>query len=175
MKNLIVFCIAVVSACLCVGAQALPAMDVQADVLMAQSADLRQALNLNANQQILWRQVEAKMRLILEQRRHRRDSLQSNIKDGVGNPKTELRDVAKLYDNEADLSYREDKQLRELFLSVNDALDDRQRQLVLTALNDQLERVPDSGCASKDADQPRNRGMGHQRGAGGTPPQQQQQ
>jgi len=173
MKNLAVFCIAIVSACLCVRAHALPAMDVQADVLMAQSADLKQGLNLNANQQTLWRQVEAKMRGILDERRRRRDRLQSDLKQDVGNAKTELRDVAKRYDNEADLSYREDKQLRELFLTVNDALDDGQRQIVLAALNDQLQRVPDRGCegATKDGEPPRNRGMGRQRGAG-SPPQQ---
>ncbi len=173
MKNLIVFCMAAASACFCACAQALPAMDVQVDVLLAQSADLKQALNLNANQQTLWRQTEAKMRAILDERRRRRDHLQSDIKQGVGNPKEELRDLAKLYDNETDLSYREDKQLRELFLTVNDALDDTQRQTVLTTLNDQLQRVPDRGCEStKDADQPRTRGMGHQRGGGSGQPQQ---
>ncbi len=173
MNNPITFCIAVFSICFCAGVQALPAMDVEADVLMAQSADLKQALNLNANQQILWRQVEAKMRLILEERRHRRERLQGEFKQDVGNGKTELRDLAKLYDNETDLSYREDKQLRELFLTVNDALDDTQRQLVLTALNDQLQRVPERGCekSSKDAEQPHSKGMGRQRGAGGAPQQ----
>jgi hypothetical protein len=162
--------------CFSQGAAALPAMDVSVEVLMAQGGDLKQTLNLNPNQQILWRQTEAKMRAILDERRHRRERLQADLKQGADNPRAELRDLAKLYDAETDLSYREDKQLRELFLTVNDALDDNQRQAVLAALNDQLQRVPDRGCDSKTGDQSQHaRGMGHQRGAGsgsGGPPQQ---
>ena len=171
MNNLIKFCLAAVSVCFCLHAWALPAMDVQADVLMAQSDDLKQALKLNVNQQILWRQTESKMRAILDERRHRRDRLQGDLKQGTTNPGAELRDLSKLYDNETDLSYREDKQLRELFLTVNDALDDTQRQTVLAALSDQLQRMPDR-CegGAKDGDQQRTRGTGRH-GAGG-PPQQ---
>lgn len=152
----------------CNAASAIPVMDVQVEVLMAQGDDLKQALHLNANQQILWRQTAAKMHDILEDRRRRRDKMQNDLKHGLDDPHAELRDLAKVYDAEADLAYREDKQLRELFLTVNDALDDTQRQAVLMALNDQLQRLPDRGCDSeKSPDQSRGRGMGRRGGGGG--------
>lgn len=180
MNNPIKLCLALLSACICLHAQALPAMDVEAGVLMAQSDDLKQALKLTPNQLTLWRQTESKMRSILDERRRRRDRLQDDLKRGVSNPQAELRDLAKLYDAEADASYREDKQLRELFLAVNDALDDTQRQAILSALNDQLQRVPDrGGDGPKSSGQQQTRGMGRHGGAGGggppgggTPPQQ---
>jgi hypothetical protein len=125
-------------------------------------------LHLTPNQQTLWRQTDAKMRGILDERRHRRERLQDALKQGLAKPNSELRDLAKLYDDEADASLREDRQLRELFLTVNDALDDGQRQTILTALSDQLQRVPDRGCESaRDTEQPHSRGMGRQRGGGG--------
>lgn len=173
MKNLTKPCLAALFACYCAStpAWALPAMDVGADVLLAQSDDLRQALKLNANQQVLWRQVESKMRAITDERRHRRERLQDSLKQGVANPAAELRDLARLYEAEADASYREDKQLRELFLTVNDALDDTQRQTVLAALNDQLQRLPDQGGGPRDGSgQQRPRGMGRH-GGGGAPQQ----
>lgn len=176
MKYPIKSCLAALLSCLCVHAWALPAMDVQAEVLLSQSADMKQALHLTPNQQTLWRQAEAKMRSIIDERRHRRERLQDALKQGLGKPNAELRDLSKLYDDEADASLREDRQLRELFLTVNDALDDGQRQAVLLALNDQLQRVPDKGCESaRDSEQPHTRGMGRQRGGGGNqqpPPQQ---
>lgn len=185
MKNFRNLCAAFGTAtllCWCANASALPVMDVQVEVLMAQADDLAHTLNLNTNQQTLWRQTQSKMRAILEERRRRRERLQSDLKTGLDNPHAELRDLAKIYDAETDLSYREDKQLRELFLTVNDALDDTQRAAVLHAFNDQLERVPDRGGEPKSSDQTHSRGMGHQRGgaggpggaggAGGGPPQQ---
>lgn len=168
MKYPIKLCLAVALSCLCAGSWALPAMDVQVDLLLSQSADLKQNLHLTPNQLSLWRKNEAKMRDILDERRHRRERLQDALKQGLGKPNTELRDMAKLYDDEADASLREDRQLRELFLSVNDALDDGQRQSILLALNDQLQRVPDRGCESaRDNEPPHARGMGGRRGGGG--------
>ncbi|HEX7641704.1 MAG TPA: hypothetical protein VF472_05760 [Burkholderiaceae bacterium] len=145
MKRPVKFCLAALS-CLGLHARALPVMQVQAEVLLAQSADLRQTLHLNPNQQTLWRKVEANMRNVLDERRHRRERLQDALKQGLTKPDTELRDLAKLYDEEDKASLREDRQLRELFLTVNDALDDGQRQAVLAALNDQLQRMPERGC-----------------------------
>ena len=164
-------CLAATLSCLCTCSWPLPAMDVQADVLLAQSADLKQVLHLNPNQQTLWRQVESKMRGILDERRHRRERLQEAIKQGLAKPDTELRDLAKLYDDEADASLSEDKQLRELFLTVNDALDDGQRQAVLAALNDQLQRVPDKGCEPSHEGEQHGRGMGASAAMNLVPPQ----
>jgi hypothetical protein len=156
-------------------ASAIPVMDVQLDDLMAQASDLRQSLNLTPNQQILWRQTESKMRTIAETRRRRREQLQADMKKGVSDPKTELRDLAKNLALEDDQSYQENKQLRELFLIVNDALDDKQRQAVLLLLSDHLQRVPDQGNDTKSCDQPKSRGTGRQRGGAGGVPQQQSQ
>lgn len=141
-------------------------MGVQLDELMMQSSDVKNSLDLTGNQQILWRQTEAKMREIANARRSRRDQLQSDLKKGVNNPNAELRDLAKLVDAEADQSNRENKQLRELFLTVNDALDDNQRRKILLLLSDQLERLPDEGGDTKSCDQPRTRAGGRQRGGG---------
>lgn len=160
-------------------ALALPAMDEPIEVLMAQGGELKQMLNLNPNQQILWRQSEARIRSILDDRRRRRERMQTDLLRGLNNPNTELRDLAKAYDAEAEQSHLEDRQMRELFLTLNDALNDTQRQAVLHTLNDQLLRVADLGGEPGKSDQPQHsRGMSHQRpggggaGGGGGPPQQ---
>jgi hypothetical protein len=153
-------------------ALAIPAMDAQLDDLMMQAIDVKQSLNLTPNQQTLWRQVEGKMHAIAEARRRRRDQLQSDMRKGVADSTTELRDLAKQFEVEEDLSYQENKQLRELFLTVNDALDDVQRKRILVLLSDQLQRVVDQETVAKCA-QPKARGMGRQKssGAAGNPPQ----
>ncbi len=170
MKKIRLICAAAGTAlalCLAGNACALPAMEVQIDVLMAQAGDLKQLLNLNNNQQILWRQTESRMRAILDDRRRRRERMQSDLKRSLDDAHAELRDMAKIYDTEAELSHQEDRQMREMFLTINDALDDTQRGVVLHALNDQLLRVADRGCEPGKAEEPRNRGMGRQRPGGG--------
>jgi len=94
--------------------------------------------------------------------------MQSNLKRGLDDAHAELRDMAKLYDTEAELSHQEDRQMREMFLTINDALDDTQRGIVLHTLNDQLLRVADRGCEPSKAEEPRSRGMGRQRPGGGS-------
>jgi hypothetical protein len=158
---------------LCSDAYAIPAMDVQIEDLMAQTGDVKKSLNLNPNQQVLWQQVESKMRTILGARHRRREQLQSDLKRGLGDPRTELRDLAKKVQAEADLSYPESKQLREFWLTINDALDDAQRQKILLLLADQLQRVADQGheCKSNDQPPPPNRGKQRPGGMGGAMPQ----
>ena len=56
----------------------------------------------------------------------------------------ELRDLAGGLDNEGTLSLAEDKQVREWWLSVNDALDERQRQMVAQFIAGQMARVMDA-------------------------------
>jgi len=151
---------------------AIPVMDVELDDLMAQASDVKKSLSLTPNQQSFWGQVESKMRAIAEGRRRRRGQLQADMKKGLNDPKAELRDLAKILDAEADLSHQENKQLRELFLTVNDALDDSQRQKILLLLSDHLQRVDDTGNDTK-CEQPKARSMGRQRqGAGAGTPQQ---
>jgi hypothetical protein len=138
-------------------------MDVHLEDLMTQSSDVKQSLNLNANQQRLWQQVESTMRAIMSERQRRREQLQADLKKGLDNPHAELRDLAKQLGDEEDFSYQENKRLRELWLTVNDALDDTQRRTILLLLTDRLQRMPDEAHECKPADQPRARGPGKQR------------
>jgi hypothetical protein len=87
----------------------------------------------------------------------------------MDDPTTELRDMAAWVDREADLSMQEDRQLRELWLTVNDALDDHQRQTVLAFLADELARVAEDRVhkAEKSDGQTRGRGMGRSKQGGG--------
>jgi hypothetical protein len=70
-------------------------------------------------------------------------------------------------------SAAEDKQLRELWLGLNDALTDKQRAQVATLLNEQLLRVVPEGRPSgeRGSGEGGNRGMGgrggHRGGMGG--------
>jgi hypothetical protein len=66
---------------------------------------------------------------------------------------------------EAATSAAEDKQLREWWLGVNDALDENQRQQAVTLLSEQLMRVPDSN-AQHQAGRGREEGAGRGRGMG---------
>jgi len=146
--------------------QAIPVMAAELDDFMAQAADVKNSLNLSPNQQRLWSQVEAKMRAIAEARRRRRGQLQTDMKKGLSDPRAELRDLAKTLDAEYDQSHQENKQLREFFLTVSDALDDNQRQKILVLLSDQLQRVEDTGSESKCPATP-VRSTGRQRPGGG--------
>jgi flagellar biosynthesis chaperone FliJ len=154
-------------------AHAIPVMNAELDDFMAQAAEVKNSLSLSPNQQHLWSQVEAKMRAIAEARRRRRAQLQTDMKKGLSDPRAELRDLAKTLDVEYEQSHQENKQLRELFLTVNDALDDNQRQKILVLLADQLQRVDDAGSESK-CELPKAPSTGRPRGGAGpgTPPQQ---
>jgi hypothetical protein len=80
--------------------------------------------------------------------------------------------MAAWVNGEADLSMLEDRQLRELWLTMNDALDDHQRQAILSFLADELVRVADQGRvqkAQKSDGQTHGRGMGRSRQGGAMP------
>jgi hypothetical protein len=128
-------------------AAASPLMDLRAGDLLAMAPELRKALALNANQQLLWQQSEARTRAILRERQGRRERLQAQATALAQDPGAELRTLDTAADAEAQASAAEDKALREQWLLLNDALDDRQRTQVLRFLADQLERVRDGGPA----------------------------
>src|ERR1035437_6140673 len=128
---------------------ALPAMDIHVEDWVRQASDVRKTLNLNQNQQILWQQVESRVRAILQTRQSRRAHLQADLQLKLDDSKTELRELAKRLDAEDDLSNQENKQLRDLWLTMNDALDDNQRQIILALLADQLQRSADQKPESK--------------------------
>jgi hypothetical protein len=171
-----------VRACLFAGALgaagstlAVPLMDMRAEDLLPMTAEFRKSLNLNANQQTLWQQVESRSRTVLRERQHRREALQEKARALLARPDVELRELNALVEAESAAASQEDKALRELWLGLNDALDDAQRRQVATLLNEQLMRVAPEGRtggergAEKGGEHSgRGRGMGgHGRGGPG--------
>lgn len=124
---------------------AVPLMDMRAEDLLPMASAFKTSLNLNANQQTLWLQTEGRSRAVLRERLHRREALQDKAKSLLARPDVELRDLNLLVEAESAATAQEDKQLRELWLSLNDALDDGQRRQVATLVNEQLQRVVPEG------------------------------
>ena len=118
-------------------AAAAPLMDLRAEDVLPMAAQLRTSLALNPNQQLLWQQSEVRTRALLRER------LQKQAVQLAASPNAELRELGSAAEAEAAASALEDQQLRATWLTVNDALDDRQRGMVLRFLGDQLERVRD--------------------------------
>jgi len=146
-----------------VPAFAVPLMDMRAEDLLFMSADVKKSLNLTPNQQTLWNQMEGRSRSMLRERQHRRETLQEQAKALVAKPDVELRDLNKAVEAEAATTALEDKQLREAWLEVNDALDDKQRAQVATFVGEQLMRVVPDGHPGGD----RGGEHGSGRGSGG--------
>lgn len=155
---------------------AVPVMDLRAEDLLPMSSEFRKSLDLNANQQTLWGQVENRSRAILRERQRRREALQEQARTLLGKPDVELRELNKAIEAEAAASAAEDRQLRELWLEINDALDDKQRARVATLLNEQLMRVvPEAGPGGPSGGErggerggrPRGHGRGGMGGPGG--------
>lgn len=150
---------------------ALPVTEIAAEDLLHQSSELKKSLNLTPNQLALWQQVEAKIRPLLRTRQIRREKIQAEIKLALDETKTELRDWAKRLDAEEELSLQESRQLRELCLTLNDALDDNQRQLVLSLLAEQVQRPAFSAAkpessAGKPKEGKQEHGMSHRKSGG---------
>jgi hypothetical protein len=124
---------------------AVPLMDMRAEDLLPMSSEFKKSLNLSENQQTLWQQVESRSRAVLRERQHRRVALQEKAQALLARPDVELRELSALVEAESGAAAQEDKQLRELWLGLNDALDDAQRRQVATLLNEQLLRVAPEG------------------------------
>jgi hypothetical protein len=122
-----------------------PLMDMRAEDLLPMVSGFKQSLNLNANQQTLWQQVESRSRAVLRERQRRREALQDKAKSLLARPDVELRGLNAMVEAESALSGQEDRQLRALWLDVNDALDDAQRRQIATFLGEQLMRVVPEG------------------------------
>jgi len=153
---------------------AVPLMDMRVQDLMFMASDFKKSMNLTTNQQNLWNQVEGRTRSMLRDRQHRREVLQEQAKTLMAKPDVELRDLNKLVEAESAATSAEDRQLRELWLGVNDALDDKQRAQVAVFLGEQLMRVvPDGrpggeGGGRGDGERPGGRGgRGGPGGSGG--------
>ena len=124
---------------------AVPLMDMRVEDLLPMTSEFKKSLNLNANQQTLWQQVDSRSRAVLRERQHRREALQDKAKTLLARPDVEMRELNALVEAESAASVQEDRQLRELWLNLNDALDDAQRRQVATLLNEQLQRVVPEG------------------------------
>ena len=153
-----------------------PLMDLRAEDLLPMAPQLRSWLGLNANQQGLWQQSEARSRSVLRERQARREGLQKQASALGARDKAELRDLGAAAETEAAASALEDAQLRGLWLTMNDALDDGQRRTVLRFLDDQLERARDgaqpareSGAGREAGHSAPGSGRGHKGGAGVPP------
>lgn len=147
-------------------ASAMPIAEMRLQDLLPMAPDFKTELKLNANQQILWQQVESKTRQLLRERQSRRERLQAGVQQALASPNLELRDLLAGMDNESTVSLAEEKQVRAWWLSVNDALDERQRQAVAVFIAGQLARVMDGG-APHGASRPREGGEPGGRKGGG--------
>ena len=148
---------------------ATPVMEMRAEDLVPMAIQFRQELKLTPNQQTLWQQVETRSKAILRERVGRREKLQAALVSGAAQPKVELRDLNTALETEQTLEANEDKQLRELWLQVNDALDDNQRQQVAAMVGEQLMRVTptETHAAPKTEDRGQRKGGGKRGGMGG--------
>ncbi len=150
-------------------ALATPVMDMRAEDLVPMAIQFRQELKLTPNQQTLWQQVETKSKTILRERVGRREKLQAALLSGAAQPKVELRELNTALEAEQTLEANEDKQLRELWLQVNDALDDSQRQQVAVMVGEQLMRATptESHAAPRSEERGQRKGGGKRGGMGG--------
>lgn len=141
---------------------ATPVAEMRAEDYLPMAAELKKSLNLNANQQTLWAQTESRTRKLLAERKARRERLQAAALAGAQAANAELRDLGKAMDEETNTSAAEEKQLREWWLTVNDALTEGQRQTVAQLVAEQLQRVQEIGGGRPE----RPEGGGEHRGGG---------
>jgi hypothetical protein len=132
-------------------ASAVPVAEMRLEDLLPMAPDFKTELKLNANQSTLWQQVEGKSRQLLRERKARRERLQAGVTQGLQAPRLELRDLLAGLDNESTQSLAEEKQLREWWLSVNDALDENQRQMVAQFIAGQMARVMDAAASRSES------------------------
>ena len=145
---------------------AVPVMDMRAEDLVPMASEFRKSLNLNANQQTLWAKVESQSRALLRERKARRDRLQEATRQALQAQSVELRELQAGLEAEQAATAAEDRQLREWWLGINDALDDGQRQAAAKFLVDQLIRMED-GPGGGHPERPAGGEGGHRGGHGG--------
>ncbi len=147
-------------------ALALPVLDLNLDDLMPMASELKKTLNLNANQQTLWQQTENKTRQLMRERHARRERLQTATQAGLAGARVELRDLVGAVDAETAAAAAEEKQAREWWLIVNDALDEAQRGKVAALVAEQLLRAADHGARPGAAPRGKEEGGEHRQGGG---------
>lgn len=145
-------------------AQATPLVDLLANDIQPMTEQLRKDLKLTPNQQILWHQTEQRTRAILAERQQRRARLQADTDKLLHTPGAEFRDLARGYDDDGAAAQQEARQLREVWFSMADALDDGQRKMVQDYILDRMQRVNDGPSGSSGG---RGRGSPPSGGMGG--------
>lgn len=149
-------------------ASALPMMEMRAQDLLMMVPALKESLKLNANQQTLWQQTESRTRALLRERQSRTERMQAATLQALEGKDVELRELTAALDTESATELAEEKQLREWWLTMNDALDETQRRAVAVFLAEQLQRKPEGPGGGGGA--PRGEGGGgHRGGPGGGP------
>ena len=123
----------------------------------------------------LGQQVEGKTQALLRARTQRHAALQDAALQAAQAPKAELRDLAPAIDGEEQAMLAENRQIREWWLSVNDALDDTQRAAVLQLLAEQLQKAAfdglhEGGRGERPAGGPHGGSGGGRRGMSGGMP-----
>ena len=127
--------------------------------------EFKSTSKLSANQQTLWLQMEAKTKAILRIREDRRHEIQSSIKKRLQEKSPELRDLVPSMNRDDEVSAQENQELRESWMTVYDALNDRQRDMLTVLISDQLARVADKPREIK-ANSEKPEGTGHRSGKG---------
>ncbi|MEW7849410.1 hypothetical protein AB2N08_11980 [Massilia aurea] len=151
---------------------AVPLTDLRAEDLLPMAGAVKKTLDLSDNQQILWNKAEAASRALLRDRARRRTALQEWAKTSLASPDVDLRKLDQATETEIATANAEDRQLRALWLDVNDGLDDSQRRHIARLLGEQLMRVVPDGAQGGGApggqrdDQNRRGGPGNGRGPG---------
>jgi uncharacterized membrane protein YgcG len=143
-------------------AHAIAIMDIEPGDILPMVAQLKEDLHLNPNQQILWQQTAQRTRILVRQRQVRREQLQAMSAEQVARPNMEFTDLAKAVARESQLSEEENRQLRDLWLTVADALDDKQRNIAQSFIADRMQRAPERSSGKSDSG-----GMGPKGGMGG--------
>jgi vacuolar-type H+-ATPase catalytic subunit A/Vma1 len=124
-------------------AYAVDVWEFRAQDILPILSEYKTSANFSANQQALWSQMESKTKTILRTRDERRQAIQVSIKKRFQDKSPELRDLAKLLDQDDIASAQENQALRESWMTMYDALNDAQRDALVLMLNDQLARVAD--------------------------------
>ena len=168
-------CMLVLALCGGDPAVAVPLTDLRAEDLLPMAGELKKTLALSTNQQTLWNKAEAQSRAILRDRIRRRAALQEWARTLLASPDADLRKLDRATDTEIATATAEDRQLRALWLDVNDGLDDSQRRRIAGLLGEQLMRVVPEGGQGGGApggqrdEQNRRGGPGNGRGPGSGP------
>jgi hypothetical protein len=148
-------------------ALAVPLMDMKAEDLVPMASEFRKELNLNANQQTLWLQVESRSKNLLRERKARREKLEASTSSALGGKDVELRELTGAMDAETAVTAAEDKQLREWWLTVNDALDENQRRQVASFIAEVMTRKDEAPGRPGSGERPSGDSGGRHRGGHG--------